>query len=73
MSDLVSQAADLVLYGMGSVFLFLTLLVAVTMLMSYLIGLDPVTQEPAAPNASLDPRILAVISAAVKRHRDGSG
>ncbi|MBV1879755.1 MAG: OadG family protein [Pseudomonadales bacterium] len=39
MPDLISQALNLVLYGMGSVFLFLTVLVGCTMLMSYLLGL----------------------------------
>ena len=65
----MSQALDLVLYGMGSVFIFLTVLVGVTMLMSYLIGIDPVTNELEKPSGSMDPKLLAAISAAVRRHR----
>ncbi|HIG41579.1 MAG: OadG family protein [bacterium] len=70
MPELVSQALDLVLYGMGSVFIFLTALVGVTMLMSYLIGTDPTTNESGIPSGSMDPKLLAAISAAVKRHRE---
>ena len=73
MPELVSQALDLVLYGMGSVFIFLTVLVGVTMLMSTLIGTDigtdPGTNESGIPSGSMDPKLLAAISAAVKRHR----
>jgi oxaloacetate decarboxylase gamma subunit len=69
MPELVSQALDLVLYGMGSVFIFLTVLVGVTMLMSYLIGTDPTANEPGITSGSMDPKLLAAISAAVKRHR----
>ena len=73
MPELVSQALDLVLYGMGSVFIFLTVLVGVTMLMSYLIGTDigtdPTSHESGIPSGSMDPKLLAAISAAVKRHR----
>ncbi len=68
MSDLMSRAVDLVLYGMGTVFIFLTVLVGVTMLMSYLVqkGLGPV--EPVIAD-SIDPLILAAITAAVKQFR----
>ena len=68
MSELVSQALDLVLYGMGTVFAFLTILVAVTLLMSYLINLNQVADVQAS-TGSTDPKILAAISAAVKLHR----
>ena len=63
----MSQALDLVLYGMGSVFIFLTVLVGVTMLMSYLIGVDRVPNDSGLPSGSMDPKLLAAISAAVKR------
>ena len=37
-STLISQGLDLMLYGMGTVFTFLTLLVAVTTLMSKVVN-----------------------------------
>ena len=68
MSELISQALDLVLYGMGSVFVFLTVLVGMTMLMSYLVGTEVVTEELASTK-STDNALIAAISAAVKRYR----
>jgi len=82
MSPLLSQATDLVFYGMGTVFVFLTVLVAMTMLMSNLLargdfanaGQDSNTigsQDGGtnANNQSVDPKLVAAISAAVRRHR----
>ena len=50
-----------------------TVLVGVTMLMSALIGTDigtdPTSHESGIPSGSMDPKLLAAISAAVKRHR----
>ena len=72
MPDLVAQALDLVLYGMGSVFVFLTVLVAVTTFMSYVLGLtgNNLAEEASLPAEIVDPNILVAISAAVKRYRD---
>ena len=72
MPDLVAQALDLVLYGMGSVFLFLTVLVAVTTFMSYVLGItgNNVVEKASLSAEFVDPKILAAISAAVKRYRD---
>ena len=70
MSELVSEALDLVLYGMGSVFVFLTLLVGATMLMSRLLYVAPVIDEPSTSGSNeIDPRILAAITVAVKKYR----
>ncbi|MFT7687363.1 MAG: oxaloacetate decarboxylase gamma subunit [Candidatus Azotimanducaceae bacterium] len=75
MTLLVSQAFDLVLYGMGTVFVFLTVLVFMTMLMSALLSRGKIdtsasaTQDVSAVNQGVDPKIIAAISAAVKRHR----
>ena len=75
MSPLVTQALDLVFYGMGTVFVFLTVLVAMTMLMSLLVGAPKEgvdignTLYGKEGADSLDPKLVAVITAAVKRHR----
>ena len=65
----MSQALELVLYGMGSVFLFLTVLVGATMLMSTLVGIATADSDSGTPVGSVDPKLLAAISAAVKLHR----
>jgi len=74
MSPLVSQALDLVFYGMGTVFVFLTVLVGMTMLMSRVVratnsGPSGGELVPHKEGANLDPKLVAVITAAVKRHR----
>ena len=73
MSELVSQALDLVFYGMGTVFVFLTLLVGMTILMSWILQSEnhlgaARTDVDLAGNA-VDPKLIAAITAAVKRHR----
>ncbi|WBA79952.1 OadG family transporter subunit [Endozoicomonas sp. GU-1] len=79
-SDLISEGSSLMLFGMGFVFLFLTLLVLVTSLMSTII--DRYFQEP-VPSAVANPilvnsqssssddqgELIAVISAAIQMHR----
>ena len=77
MSDVLTQAIDLVVYGMGTVVIFLTVLVGATMLMSYCLTFftaerPEVTLRPsAAPSEGLtDPKILAALSAAVKKYRE---
>ena len=75
MSELVSQALDLVLYGMGTVFVFLTVLVGATMLMSLALRSDSDGQEghdepsQLQKEGAVDPKLLVAISAAVRRHR----
>jgi len=65
------------LYGMGTVFVFLTLLVLCVLAMSKLLSLLPA--EPIAESHSLssevgstsvDPKVLAAIEAAIALHRN---
>ena len=76
--DLLSEGFGLMLFGMGFVFLFLTLLVGVTRGMSLLV--QHWTPEPAPqpiyPSRSVsanptaqDPELIAAISAAITQHR----
>ena len=71
---LIGQGLDLMLYGMGTVFIFLTLLVIVTTLMSTLVRRwlpeEDATSPPAATSSSdVDGRVLAIIQAAIDKHR----
>ena len=74
-TGLLEQGLELMLYGMGTVAMFLTLLVFATGLMSTIINrFFPAAAEiskshPAAPAA--DATVLAVISAALHKHRSG--
>lgn len=77
MSDLLSQGVELMLFGMGSVFTFLTLLVFSTIIMSKLVTRFAPEPEPAAPSTTpnaapqgADATLLAVISQAIKEHKD---
>ena len=68
MPELVSEGLNLALYGMGTVFVFLTVLVGVTHLMSWLVlRLSP--QASAEQSAGIDASKLAAITAAVHQHR----
>jgi oxaloacetate decarboxylase gamma subunit len=70
MSDLFLQGVNLAIYGMGSVFVFLTMLVGVTTLMSKLCGDVPAVPVTVTPTVdSPDPHLLAAISAAVTAYR----
>lgn len=73
---LLEQGLDLLIYGMGSVFVFLTVLVLCTYVMSQLVGrLFPEAPEPAAAgvppkrSSSVDRTTLTIIQAAVREHR----
>lgn len=75
-STLITQGLDLMLYGMGTVFTFLTLLVGITTLMSMIVNklVVEVEEAPAAPvqtsvAATVEPRIAKVIQAAIDQHR----
>lgn len=78
MSELMLQALDLALYGMGTVFVFLTVLVLLTSLMSRAVTWlgEPETNAPQlrasreAPSTGPSPAMLAAISAAVKQYRE---
>ena len=75
MSDvLLSQGFDLMIFGMGTVFAFLTILVISTRSMSALIAnVFPEPPEPeiksvkavVSSSAPVEPRVLAVLQAAV--------
>lgn len=73
--DIVSQGVELMLYGMGTVVVFLALLVVATTVMSAFVGrYFPETEKaPAQPRKSAtapdDSELVAVISAAVHQHR----
>jgi oxaloacetate decarboxylase gamma subunit len=79
--DIIAQGMELMLYGMGTVFVFLGLLVLATTGMSGMITRyfpqpepPPVTartrgQANAAPG-ELDPGVVAVITAAIHQHRN---
>ena len=71
---LIEQGLDLMLYGMGTVFVFLTLLVIVTTLMSSIVQRwlpDDDMEIAPAPNTDfgVDERLVAVIQSALAQHR----
>ena len=71
METVLVKGFELAIYGMGTVFLFLTLLVGATSLMSRLIlKFEPELQpsEP-GPDQIMHSRLLAVITAAVQQFR----
>ena len=78
-SLLISQGLDLMLYGMGTVFTFLTLLVGLTALMSRSV-MRFSKEEPAEAEISthqiqttlVDKKIVTVIQAAIDQHRGSS-
>lgn len=64
------------LFGMGTVFVFLTLLVAVTGAMSSTVSkfaAPPVAESaipsPVTASQAVDPKVIAVIQAAIDQHR----
>ncbi len=76
--DLMSEGINLMLFGMGFVFVFLTLLVVSTTVMSKVVGkFDSGEPEPAAnrPVVSLnlgpaqDQKLISIITEAIKQHR----
>lgn len=75
--ELMAQGVELMLYGMGTVVVFLALLVLVTTFMSRLVNRyfpEPETAIPAttarpSPAGAVDGRIIAVITAAIQQHR----
>ena len=75
---LLQEGRDLMLMGMGTVFVFLAILVAVTSLMSRLVNRfcpeeaavspEPVI-SPSASNGPVDGRVVQIIQAALNKHR----
>ena len=78
-SELISEGINLMLFGMGFVFVFLTLLVAVTSFMSSTVNkfvkpAPEATNKPApvsAPAAGNNDELIAVMTAAVHKFRSG--
>ena len=75
MDEITSQAIDLLVVGMGTVFSFLALLILATTLMSRLAS-RPESHKPHATSAPAqspqnieDQQLIAVISAALQKHR----
>lgn len=76
-STLFEQALDLLVFGMGTVFVFLALLVVAINLMSRFMETffpDAIVPEAHAPrskpgNDTVDATTLAVIQAAIHQHR----
>jgi oxaloacetate decarboxylase gamma subunit len=72
-TTLIDQGLSLMLYGMGTVFVFLTLLVFATMLMSRLTGyFSPQQSEQTTagtPPSSPSPQVLEAIRLAIAKHR----
>ena len=75
-ADIVEQGVELMLFGMGTVVLFLGLLVLATTLMSRIVTRYFPEPEPAPAPAraaitpvAADTEVVAVISAAIRQHR----
>ena len=70
---MIEQGLDLMLYGMGTVFVFLTLLVIVTTLMSLVVQRwlpdNEMTPSSSKAESNVDARIVAIIEAAIAKHR----
>lgn len=71
---LIEQGLDLMLYGMGTVFVFLTVLVVVTASMSAIIRRWLPDEEmdissSAKHHTEVDDRIVSIIQAAIAKHR----
>ena len=76
-NELVSKGAELMIFGMGTVVVFLALLVVATTLMSYIVQrFFPVAEPVATPGTKAaaaeglaNDSLLAVITAAIHQHR----
>lgn len=76
MNSLVSEGLNLMVYGMGFVFVFLTLLVIVTTFMSKLVNtflpepiVEPKIKASAPQSTGNNDELLAVLTAAVHKYR----
>jgi len=72
---LLQQGIDLMLFGMGTVFVFLSLLVLTTQAMSFLVQRFFPDPDPISPNTGSavagisDSKLLVIIKAAIDQHR----
>lgn len=78
MDSLVSQGINLAIFGMGTVFVFLTVLIFATHFMSYLVtrfstedpGSDSgMSHDVGSSSAKPSLRTIAIITAALREHR----
>ena len=74
---LITQGVDLMLFGMGTVFVFLTSLVGITLLMSYIVNnwfpedsdLEIDGDISLGLSTKVDPKIVQAIQGALDQHR----
>lgn len=75
MSQLMADGLGLMAFGMGTVFVFLIILIFATTIMSAVVTkffpeAPAAPAKPAsAPAQGVDPQLLKVLSAAIKEHR----
>jgi len=69
MENLVSQGFELAIFGMGTVFMFLTLLILATHGMSLLVQKYEAKNTADTATQKVDRHLLALISRAIARHR----
>ena len=69
-SGLLAQGFELMLVGMGTVFVFLTALVGATSLMSSLVMRRSTQTTPIAPTDDDAAAVTAAIAVAIARHRE---
>ena len=70
--SLIHQGLELMLYGMGTVVVFLSLLILATSVMSRLVQRFTPPPEPAVDTPALagpGPHVVAAITAAIHQHR----
>ena len=74
--SILLQGVDLLVFGMGTVFVFLTVLVIATFAMSTLIGrylpeevATPTPSSRATSSGAVDPKVVKIIQAAIEQHR----
>jgi len=66
---LLEQGINLMILGMGTVFVFLTALVLATMLMSTVLVRLYGEDEPAVQHAEVSEEVVAAVSATLRHHR----
>lgn len=83
-TDLIQNGVDLMLYGMGTVFVFLTVLVFSTSLMSYVVNTflpeaapaevtsRALVNRPTQTAAAVDAKTLKIVQDAIYQHRANS-
>ena len=70
-TGLIAAGTQLAIVGMGTVFVFLTVLVGATSVMSWLVGQFPQAADdtPASSGSPDQHELVAVITAAIHAHR----